>query len=240
MKLQVDVAGILCVVIDDNDSNLDITTNHLHDIGINVVRLNSVKEMVEVATILRPDVILVAVHMLEQEGYQSNQFLRDSILNLSTHIIALIANDQVNDMGQAAPFGMDDYLIKPYSTELLTTTLGKCSNLEHRFFERGFALKQVLGKEQFLLTMLEKFAKLCTEYVRQLDNYQNCKELALLAHSIKGAAAGLGFCKLAHHAKLLEFRIKETGTIFEAKLVDNLRDSLKQVELYLAIGREGD
>ncbi|TMO74548.1 PAS domain-containing hybrid sensor histidine kinase/response regulator [Pseudoalteromonas aurantia] len=234
------IEGMLCLVIDDNELNLDITVNLLQQQSASVVKCNSAKDVVLLVRQLQPDVILMDVHMPELDGYTATRLLRREIPELPVSIVALTANEQAQEIDQALAHGMDNHLIKPVSRELLTQVLAQYSKSPVSFFDRTFALKQVMGKEDFLLTMLQKFAKLCIEYIQQLEEPQSAIDLALLAHSIKGAAAGLGFNRLAEDAKLLELHIKKTDGIKEQALVTNLKQKLKQTESYLAIECQGD
>ncbi|MBQ4845679.1 ATP-binding protein [Pseudoalteromonas sp. MMG005] len=236
----VNVTGSLCLIVDDNELNLDITSNLLQQVCVNIVRLNGAQNIVEIVSKLQPDVILMDVQMPELDGYQATELLRKALPEQPVAIIALTANDNVGEVNKALSVGMNDYLIKPVEKGLLSETLALYVTAEIRFFDRAFALEQVMGKEPFLITMLEKFAKLSTEYLHQLDNCESHKEVSLLAHSIKGAAAGLGFCRLAEAAKVLELHIKTSNKTPDEVLVTDLKMRLQQVELFLTIGSLGD
>jgi HPt (histidine-containing phosphotransfer) domain-containing protein len=178
--------------------------------------------------------------MPDLDDSEVTQELGQNNSKIAAPLILLGESKMKHELDPNLALRSDNLMLKPVSKDLLTRTLAKYSKSQVHFFDRALALRQVMGKDVFLLTMLKKFAKLCRGYICQFEAEQSSTDLALLAHTIKGAAAGLGFNRLAEAAKLLELHIKRTGGIKERALVSNLKLKLKQAESYLAIECQGD
>ena len=135
--------------------------------------------------------------------------------------------------------GMNDYLVKPINGEQACKALAaelseEVINLEP-FFDYEFALSQMMQNERFLQTMLDKFAKLCREYLDKLAAVEQGEALFELAHGIKGAAAGLGFKRLAKAAKDLESRSKTLTIITSRTELAELEKALSQVMCFIEL-----
>ncbi|WP_440055294.1 ATP-binding protein [Pseudoalteromonas sp. T1lg65] len=238
-KQTIEISGILCLVVDDNTVNLEITANMLMQSGISVSVLDSAEHIVEICTALRPDVVLMDIHMPQVDGFAATKQLREKFSQQELPIIALTANTHKEEREQAGLVGMNDYLIKPIRTEKACRSIA--NNLtskvtdEQCFFDYEFALAQMMHNEAFLDTMLNKFAKLCSDYIEQLQQTTDASKMLNLAHGIKGSAAGLGFKRLATNARLLEAHCKQVSIITNTALQQELRKSLEQVITYIRL-----
>ncbi|GEK10638.1 PAS domain-containing sensor histidine kinase [Pseudoalteromonas peptidolytica] len=231
------VAGALCLVVDDNSLNLDITENMLKKNGISTVALQSAEKIQEIVQTLSPDAILMDIHMPKVDGYQATQQIRKICSAAELPIIALTANASKEERAKAAKVGMNDYLVKPISSaqacKTLASNIVKSEFTTEAFFDYEFALSQMMQNETFLQTMLDKFAKLCHDYLEQVSQLEQGSALFELAHGIKGAAAGLGFKRLAKVAKDLETQSKKITTITNRTDLDKLTTALSQVICFI-------
>jgi hypothetical protein len=96
-----------------------------------------------------------------------------------------------------------------------------------------------MNEPLFLDKMLIKFSELCEKYLQQLEHELTIDELILLAHSVKGASAGLGFEQLAEAAKQLELNLKQYSQIKNPELIAQLRASLMQAKSFLEQRKSG-
>ena len=101
------------------------------------------------------------------------------------------------------------------------------------------AVQQLMNEPLFLDKMLIKFSELCDKYLQQLEHELTIDELILLAHSAKGASAGLGFEQLAEAAKQLELNLKQYSQIKNPELIAQLRASLMQAKSFLEQRKSG-
>ncbi|MEJ6475310.1 hybrid sensor histidine kinase/response regulator [Pseudoalteromonas piscicida] len=233
------VAGALCLVVDDNSLNLDITENMLKQNGISTVGLQSAEEIQKICSRLQPDIILMDIHMPIIDGYQATAQIREMWSEAQLPIIALTANASKEERAKAAAVGMNDYLVKPINSaqacKALAANICKSDSIEDAFFDYEFALSQMMQNETFLQTMLDKFAKLCHDYLEQVSRIEQGSELFELAHGIKGAAAGLGFKRLAKAAKDLETQSKTITTITNRTDLNRLENTLLQVVSFIEL-----
>ncbi|CAM4095608.1 hybrid sensor histidine kinase/response regulator [Pseudoalteromonas byunsanensis] len=234
------VSGSLCLVIDDNQLNLSITANMLQTLSVNVAVQTSAENLVEIVTKLQPDLILMDIHMPEIDGYQATEELRTKLRDFSNPIIALTANSSQGEKEHALSVGMNDYLTKPLSQTKLLETLQIHLASEGTFFDQQMGLRQMMGSDDLLDKMLEKFATMCTEYLQRIDTLNDDKQLQMLAHNIKGAAGGIGFSNLSMAAKHLELHIKEAGTLQKLDLKKALKVHLQQVREFILMRYKGE
>ncbi|WP_261592505.1 ATP-binding protein [Pseudoalteromonas holothuriae] len=235
-----DISGCLCLVIDDNSLNLDITANMLLALNINVVVQNSASNLVEVVSALNPDLILMDIHMPVIDGFQATKELKQAFESFSNPIIALTANAQHSEQERALDVGMCDYLTKPVSQAKLHQALQTHLQNEDVFFDSHFGLQQMMGNVELLSKTLEKFANMCTEYLQKIDTENELTKLQMIAHNVKGAAGGVGFVRLATTAKQLELHLKDHGTLQNSTLVRNLVMCLTQVRQYILMKYHGE
>ncbi|AUJ71017.1 Signal transduction histidine-protein kinase BarA [Pseudoalteromonas sp. NC201] len=235
------VAGALCLVVDDNNLNLDITENMLKQNGISTVGLQSAEHIEEVCRSLQPDIILMDIHMPNIDGYQATKQIRAVWSETELPVIALTANASKEERAKATAVGMNDYLVKPINStqacKALASNIFQSDKTEEIFFDYEFALSQMMQNETFLQTMLDKFAKLCHDYLEQVAEIEQGSALFELAHGIKGAAAGLGFKRLAKVAKDLETQSKTITTITNRTDLDVLTNALSQVVCFIELKR---
>lgn len=225
--------GALCLVVDDNELNLEITQNMLQQLGVNVVTLQTAKGICEVVDLLKPDIIFMDIHMPEIDGFEAARQLSESSTQIRVPIFALTANIEVVEQQEYLHSSMHGYINKPVSIEVLEEVLIQHINPHKQFFDETFALKQMMGEPAFLEKMLQKYSELCEQYVQQLNNELNVKELTLLAHNIKGVSAGLGFEQLADIANQLETHLKKENQIINSELKTQLIAHVLRVQAFL-------
>lgn len=225
--------GALCLVVDDNEVNLEITKNMLQQLGVNTVTSHTAKDICEIVDKLRPELIFMDIHMPEVDGFQAAELLSqcDSISHIP--IFALTANTEIAHQQEYLHSSMHGYINKPVTLEVLESVLIKHVKPQRKFFDEAFALQQMMDEPSFLDNMMSKFAEMCEKYLQQLETDFVVKELILLAHSIKGASAGLGFEQLAESAKQLELHLKQEQKIANPELVVELKTQLLKVQAFL-------
>ena len=70
------------------------------------------------------DVVLMDVQMPEMDGLEATRQIRKK--NIDTYILALTAHALKGDREQCLDAGMNDYISKPISLEMLQTALEGC------------------------------------------------------------------------------------------------------------------
>jgi len=121
------------LVVDDNAFNLRIAITLLEDLGYSIVTASNGKESIEVAEreSLNTEeeffkIIFMDCQMPVMDGYQATQILKDKMMKNEiplTPIVAITANKNEKDIEKCYESGMDGYLSKPISKEILRSQI---------------------------------------------------------------------------------------------------------------------
>jgi PAS domain S-box-containing protein len=107
------------LVVDDNTLNRRLTTQLLHQIGVETVTAASAEECFEKLAESNFDLVLMDVQMPGMDGLDATLHLRALERWRNQRIVALTADAMVGDRERCLAAGMDDYLTKPLRREEL-------------------------------------------------------------------------------------------------------------------------
>lgn len=116
------------LVADDNDINLVLVKSILQREfpKAEFHPAKDGKEVVEVFQKIEPDLVFMDIQMPEQNGYEASQAIRAlPFKEKHTPIVALTAESLAGEAERCADAGMDGYLKKPLSQELLIAEVNK-------------------------------------------------------------------------------------------------------------------
>lgn len=115
------------LVAEDNDVNQIVFTQILQATGLSFRIVNNGAEAVDAWRSDRPDIILMDVSMPVMNGHQAARSIRDIEREMGGHvpIIGVTAHALESDRDLCLAAGMDDYLSKPISPELLEAKIGE-------------------------------------------------------------------------------------------------------------------
>jgi two-component system, sensor histidine kinase and response regulator len=166
----------------------------------------------------RFDAILMDIQMPGMDGYQATQAVREwerSTTSKRTPIIALTAHAQPSDREKCLAAGMDDYLVKPYSSEELVTTIARwlkppnsvmpdhteqvldASRLLEVRNAMGDAFPGLLGRVREVLVLQKSQLKNCY-------SEGSAAQAREVAHSLKNSAGNVGAFALYELASEIE------------------------------------
>jgi DNA-binding response OmpR family regulator len=111
----------LVLVADDDPDILNLVTLRLELDGYEVVGARDGEDALERAFERAPDLALIDVSMPKLDGYEVTERLRGNQTTSGVPIILLTARVQETDVARGVEAGADDYVKKPFSTELLRT-----------------------------------------------------------------------------------------------------------------------
>jgi two-component system sensor histidine kinase/response regulator len=125
------------LVADDNEDNRNLLLTLLNDLGFATQGAVNGREAVEKFQAWKPHLIFMDMRMPEVDGSRAASEIRSSPGGEDPVIIALTASafdDERNDILAA---GCDDFIRKPYKTELIYNTLRKHLKLRFTYEEKG-------------------------------------------------------------------------------------------------------
>ncbi|XUY26096.1 response regulator [Agrobacterium sp. rho-8.1] len=114
------------LIAEDNDVNQIVFTQILQETGLRFHIVSNGKKAVEAWRDYNPSIILMDVSMPVMNGLQATQTIRaEEKSTARTPIIGVTAHAQDSDRELCLTSGMDDYLSKPISPELLRAKIDK-------------------------------------------------------------------------------------------------------------------
>jgi len=113
------------LVVEDNAINQMVVANMLESLGLKVKTANNGLEALELIEQHPFDLILMDCQMPEMDGYQCTQRIRSHERPhfASLPIVALTANAMTEDRERCLAAGMNDYLSKPVTMQVLREKL---------------------------------------------------------------------------------------------------------------------
>jgi len=103
------------LIVDYEPPILDLVRFTLEDAEVRVVEASDCVEALALARRLRPDLILLDVHMPRLDGLEACRQIRRDPALAQTPIVMLTAAGQEADRARGREAGADEYLTKPFS-----------------------------------------------------------------------------------------------------------------------------
>jgi len=127
-------ANQLVLVVEDNPVLQSLATRQLTNLGIQSQSVSNGKEAIAAVKEVAFDLILMDCFLPELDGFEATRAIRTSEAQSGRHtpIIAMTARAMKGDAEKCMAAGMDDYLSKPVSIELLRQKIEQWLPLERR------------------------------------------------------------------------------------------------------------
>ena len=114
------------MIVDDEEDFLRITKLNLEQTGkFEVLTLNGAKDIITMANIFKPDIILLDILMPTIGGIEACEMLNRDPIGKTIPIIILSALEKTADKLKAYKVGVVDYLVKPIETKVLISKIEK-------------------------------------------------------------------------------------------------------------------
>ena len=119
--------GLKVLVVDDNRTNQQVALGMLERLACEAAAVDNGEEAIRVVFKDQYDLVLMDVQMPGMDGYEVTDQIRrlEQDTDARIPIIAMTANNQAEDMKHCLSVGMDDYLPKPFSKNILLEKLMK-------------------------------------------------------------------------------------------------------------------
>lgn len=192
------------LLVEDGETNRRLIQLILAEAGVQVTTAENGKQGVEKVERGDYDVILMDMQMPVMDGYQASSLIRQR--GFTMPVIALTAHAMKGDREKCLQAGCSDYLTKPIRAETLLACLRRSvpqdSSEPTPSPTSGL---EGLGPEfhQLALDYLEMQKARIAEMKQVLD-MGDYRQLATLAHRVKGTAGSVGFPQFTEPAGLLE------------------------------------
>ena len=109
------------LIAEDERDIRDLVAFTLRFAGHEVFTASNGEEAVELAPKVNPDLILMDVRMPRMTGYEACRALKASADLKDIPVVFLSAKGQENEIQQGLDVGAEDYLLKPFAPDQLTT-----------------------------------------------------------------------------------------------------------------------
>jgi PAS domain S-box-containing protein len=238
------------LVVDDSETNRKLMRLMLRGAGAHVEQAENGGQALQRALAESFDVILMDMQMPVMDGYTATRELRRS--GLTGPIIALTANAMKEDSARCLAAGCSAYLAKPIDQDLLLATVcaavrgskATSTNLdvpppaepapdEPASASQSTAIPAEERLVSRLLTSDAEFREIVEQFVVRLREQiaamriavvgGDLRELARLAHWLKGTGGTAGFPELTERARELEQFARELK-------IDDARHAVRQLE----------
>nr|WP_314859200.1 PAS domain S-box protein [uncultured Undibacterium sp.] len=246
--------------VDDNEFNQQVGTELLETANCTVIlaadglqAVNLVKQKLQ-----KFDCVLMDIQMPVMDGLEATRQIRAVPEFASLPIIAITANAMKEDRLHCLTAGMNDFIPKPFSPDLLYSTL--LHWVDHEINDTDNEISSVIPETQkqdelatiersIDLNMLaklvgnsaEKISKFALKFLdsakqglQEIDDAQKNQDLAALAalgHRLKSSARTVGALQFGELCHQLE-KLLPSGTIAQAdQLIAQLHPMLDQIEI---------
>ncbi len=119
------------LLVEDNRVNQLVVTALFKRLGLTLHLANNGREGLERVETLKPDLVLMDIHMPEMDGLEATRRLRENDAYKDLPIIAMSADAFEEQQAEAKAAGMDDYTTKPIEFERLIQLLSYYLEVEH-------------------------------------------------------------------------------------------------------------
>ncbi|NUM34834.1 MAG: response regulator, partial [Candidatus Brocadiae bacterium] len=116
----------LILVVEDNIANQQVAMGILKKLGLRADAVANGQEAIKSLEYIPYDLILMDIQMPVMDGYEATRQIRSHqspVLNHNIPIIAMTAHAMQGDRQKCMDAGMDDYITKPVSPQILSKTL---------------------------------------------------------------------------------------------------------------------
>ena len=234
------------LIVDDNATNRLVAAKMLQQFNVQVGMAADGAEGVTLATETDFDAILMDMQMPEMDGIAASRAIRAR--GLSVPIIAFTANAFDDDRQACKAAGMSDFVPKPVRKPLLVSAIERALAADAGVteshagqqvqrgadassdtvvaFERGAydELAEAIGDDGIdeAMASFVSETRLRLANLRSLGGESDCEVVKREAHTLKGAAATFGFCRLTELARWLELNCADLGMAARSSAVERM------------------
>lgn len=243
--------GIKILLVEDNEFNQILAKSILKNKGMLVDTANDGLESIEILKEKKYDLILMDEQMPKLGGIEATQIIRNE-LKIKTPIIAITANIVKGVIETCINAGMNDYISKPFESDVLIDKISKLvinnkNKIELKLYSLD-KLKNILNNEnEIVYKMLKTFVSSTPIYLEDLNTYYKAldyKNILKITHKMKPSCEILcvnelehilpkieAYCKTQIDNEDLSTLIKKTNKIYN-KLFIQLKEKIDELSIF--------
>jgi two-component system, sensor histidine kinase and response regulator len=252
-KMMLPVSNMRLLIAEDNAVNQKVALGLLQKLGYMPKVVANGREVVEALEKDHFDIVFMDCQMPEMDGFEATAAIREKESGIDvkrTIVIAMTGNALQADREKCLNAGMDDYISKPITSDVLQAKLdywsksfqpdgnrdtASVSNRELTLDFSHVAELRKIGQPDLLKELVEIFIKDSRTNLGALClavTYEDAAEIRRLAHLLKGSSTSIGAIKLATlYAELELLRNGEAKTLLITigKEFENVQEALANV-----------
>jgi CheY-like chemotaxis protein/HPt (histidine-containing phosphotransfer) domain-containing protein len=249
VEIEAALQGSHILLVEDNEMNLQFATEVLGRAGIQVDVAVNGREALEKVACFHYDCVLMDCQMPIMDGFEATRLIRADARFSTLPIIAMTANAMAGDRERCANAGMDDHIAKPIDIEQMLQTLAHWIRpgagarraalaggstpvpacVEAAQVGVAAAMIRLGGDHELFNSMLEWFLKgqsATATRMRSAIARGDHITAQRLAHTLKGAADGIGATGLCAAAYRLEQVLRDSPGTIAGSVLDSVESLL--------------
>jgi len=239
------------LVVEDNEVNQMVATGMLKNIGCDITIAENGQLGLDEIQKSDFDIILMDINMPVLNGCDATiKYREHEPENEHLPIIALTANILAEDVDTYYEAGMDDYISKPFSADMIRSVLNKWAPQTKVVNESGRRDSDTLSDsssidnakvEELKNMMGDAYEDLVNTYIKRstglkdaiIKNKKNTENLIHEVHSLKGSSGTMGAKKLHSICEAFEMHLRKGENTNIDGEVDKISNELEVVHQYL-------
>ncbi len=224
------------LVVDDDDTHLDLTTEVLHNQGFEIATAKDGKQALEMVKQYDFDLVLTDIQMPRLDGYELVQQIRKEEGKQELPVIAISgegAQSRLNYLER----GFTEYLLKPYKSNELLLLIAEILKLktvvsqktdkttkvpENKYYDLSELKQFTAGDQESLHAILESLLEDTVQNIKKLKAAQqvfDIDKIAFIAHKM------LPMLRQIKAQKIIE----PLATLEQLKTADKSKDEINQL-----------
>jgi PAS domain S-box-containing protein len=251
--------GLRLLLVEDNKVNQDVALGILENLGYRADLVSDGHSALAALSQRDYNLVLMDCQLPGMDGYEATRLIRRRDTDVRNHnipIIATTAHAMAGDREKCLEAGMNDYVSKPLRPDVLEKAIeewtGQTSAMvataTSRFgtaplagtgtFDSADFIERLMGNQDLAHRIVRGFVEdmpqqiaLLAEAVGRHDN----KQVRLIAHSIKGAAANVSGIEMRNAAWELEQKGRDDDPVAAAAALPELMASFERLKPVMEI-----
>lgn len=200
------------VITDDDPLNLKAATHILTQNGFMVDCLRSGEELLEYVDKIKPDLILLDIHMVGMDGFETIKRLHARSTSESVPVIFLTADDEEDTEAKALSLGATDFVKKPFVSSIL---LLRVRNSIELFRLQRHLMDEVRKKTEEVVKEHERNERLSLQVVQTIAGAIDAKDKYTNGHSLRVAQYSREIARRAGYSKRAQNEIYMMGLLHD-------------------------